>query len=70
MDQAKQDVLNAIPETGEIEYNDLRIALITANKLGAVKQINHMRRAGEVAHRLEVQPDKKSVKLFISRPTE
>lgn len=62
----KQQLVSAVPETGEIPYEELRLAMITANQKKALNRFHDMRRKGELVVRLENQNGE--LKMFVSRP--
>ena len=64
----KQTLFDAVPVTGEIEYGELRKALINADQQRHLAQFHDMRRAGELAIRLEPDAEAGTLKMFVSRP--
>jgi len=62
--ELKQQVLDAVPATGEVVYDDLRQNLIMSGNQKALGQFHSMRRAGELAVRL----NREDGKLYVARP--
>lgn len=68
--QEKQALLNAVPTSGEIKYDDLVSALFASGNRRAIRQFHDMRRSGEVQVFLDPNPDPEArgKVMFVARP--
>lgn len=66
MNQEQQTLFDAVPASGEIEYQALYDSLYSTGKGGSTRHFHAMRRAGLVSVRTERTPD--GLKMFVSRP--
>lgn len=68
--QERQAVLNAVPENGEIKYEDLQNALFASGNRRAIRQFHDMRRSGAVQVFLDPNPDPdaRGKIMFVARP--
>jgi hypothetical protein len=64
-DEAKQVVLNALPASGEVEYEEFYNSLQAAGERVAVRNFHNLRKAGDVVARV----DPTTGKLYVSRPS-
>jgi hypothetical protein len=64
----KQKLFDALPVTGEVDYNSLRGQLITAGEKKALGTFHEMRRKGELSVRLEKNAETGELAMFVSRP--
>lgn len=72
VNQAKQALIDALPETGEVNYVDLYNNLMTSGNRSAVRQFHEMRRNGEIDVRTvkKEDPDAKGRNMFVARKGE
>lgn len=65
-DPARQELIDALPTTGSVSYDDLRTKLLSAGKVKAVNRFHEMRRDGAIKAEIVVNPDKTQT-LVVSR---
>ncbi len=66
MNEQKQVLLNALPATGEITYDDFRQKVVTQGQEQALEQFHAMRRKEQIKVRMDSSTG--AVVLYLSRP--
>lgn len=66
VDQARQDIIDALPVSGRVTYEELRVKLLSAGKTKALARFHDARRDGAVKVQLENGADGQLV-MFVSR---
>lgn len=66
----QQALLNAVPENGEIKYEDLMAAVAVSGNRRAIRQFHDMRRSGALQVFLDPNPDPdaRGKVMFVARP--
>jgi hypothetical protein len=66
-DPERQKLIDALPTTGRISYDEMRTKLLSTGQAKAVNRFHDMRRDGSVKAEIVNNPDGTQT-LFISRP--
>lgn len=66
IEPARQALIDALPTSGRVTYEELRVKLLSAGQVKALNRIHEMRRDGQIKAEVETGADGQPV-LYVSR---